>query len=306
MHHKHLPVLGLVLLCGPLLAQDEPALRAFFEGRTVRVKMDMPATKDGVDVNFRSNPAMDFKGYSQRIKNLGVSVRNGDSVMVTQVRVKGKNIEFQLGGGGYGTFGDDNGSVSLPMVTKSRRESDLERMVKEEGDRRRRESLERDLSRERDARRRAEDRRKLEEARLREVRRMEIHEKARMAGSRFNIWYPNNSLKESIPTPRELMETLEEFVDFSPMGGPQRPPLMSQQPQQPPQPSPQLTPRNDDKLKRGMSRAQVYEILGQPSEFKDTTEGQLSIRTERFLTPTESIEVDFLEGISIRYRTSSR
>ena len=135
---------------------------------------------------------------------------------------------------------------------------------------------------------------------------MAMHrKKARMANSRFNIWYPNNYLKESIPTPRELMETLEEFVDFSPMGGPQRPPTITQQPQ-PPQAPPQLTPRNGDKLKRGMSRAQVYEILGQPSEFKDTTEGQLSIRTERFLTPTESIEVDFLEGISIRYRTSSR
>lgn len=304
--HKPLFFAAMALFTGPLFGQSEPALRAFFEGKTVRVKMDLPATKDGVDVNFRSIPPVDFKAYSQRIKNAGVSVRNGDTIMVTQVRVKGRNIEFQMGGGGYGTFGDDSGSVSLPVITKSRRESDLERMVSEEGDRRRRESLERELSRIRADRQRAEERRRVEEARLREMRRMEIMEKARMAGSRFNIWYPNNYLKESIPTPRELMETLDEFVDFKPIAGQPQRPMMTEPPPPPAQSQLQFTPRSDDKLKRGMSRAQVYEILGQPTEFKDTNEGQLQIRTERFLTATEAIEVDFLEGITIRYRTTSR
>ena len=31
----------------------------FFEGKTVRVKIDMPATKDGVDINVRSAPFLD-------------------------------------------------------------------------------------------------------------------------------------------------------------------------------------------------------------------------------------------------------
>jgi hypothetical protein len=34
--------------------------------------------------------------------------------MITTVRVKKKNIEFQLGGGGYGVFGDDSGTVYVP------------------------------------------------------------------------------------------------------------------------------------------------------------------------------------------------
>lgn len=303
--HKSLIVLVLLPFTAPVHAQNEQVLRQFFEGKSVRVKMDMPATKDGVEVHFRSSPPVDFKSYSQKIKTHGVSLRNGDPVMVTQVRVKGKNIEFQLGGGGYGTFGDDTGTVSLPAITKSRRESDLEGMVRDEQDRRRKESLERELSRVRDDRRRAEDRRRVEEARLREMKRMEIFEKARNAGSRFNIWYPNNYLKESVPTPLELMETLAEYVDFSAMSG--RPGMsgISQQPP-PPQAPARLAVRPDERVKRGMTRAQIYDLLGQPTEFKDTAEGQLTIRTERFLTATESIEVDFLDGIAIKYRTSSR
>ena len=303
--HKSLIVLVLLPFTAPVHAQNEQVLRQFFEGKSVRVKMDMPATKDGVEVHFRSSPSVDFKSYSQKIKTHGVSLRNGDPVMVTQVRVKGKNIEFQLGGGGYGTFGDDTGTVSLPAITKSRRESDLEGMVRDEQDRRRKESLERELSRVRDDRRRAEDRRRVEEARLREMKRMEIFEKARNAGSRFNIWYPNNYLKESVPTPLELMETLAEYVDFSAMSGRPGMPGISQQPP-PPQAPARLAVRPDERVKRGMTRAQIYDLLGQPTEFKDTAEGQLTIRTERFLTATESIEVDFLDGIAIKYRTSSR
>lgn len=45
------PLLLMGLLAqSPLHAQSEDALAKFFEGRTVAVKMDMPANKDGVDV----------------------------------------------------------------------------------------------------------------------------------------------------------------------------------------------------------------------------------------------------------------
>jgi len=49
---------------------------------------------------------------------------------VTKVKVKDNLIEFQLGGGGYGTFGDDASShVSVPVAGKSVREKNLERDI---------------------------------------------------------------------------------------------------------------------------------------------------------------------------------
>ena len=48
-------------------------------------------------------------------------------------------IEFQLSGGGFGTFSDDSStSVSIPRVEKSSREKDLEKRIKDEDDSRRR------------------------------------------------------------------------------------------------------------------------------------------------------------------------
>ena len=39
-----------VIAAAPAQAQDEAALRSYFEGRRVTVKIDMPGTSDGVDV----------------------------------------------------------------------------------------------------------------------------------------------------------------------------------------------------------------------------------------------------------------
>ena len=137
----------LLMLCGagwlvaaPAAAQSEQQLRQAFEGRYVIVRMDMPATHKGVDLYPSREPAVDFSSYSARLREFGVSLREGDRVMVTAVRVKKRNIEFQLGGGGYGVFSDDSGSVYVPTESKSRREKDLEKEIRDErdSDRRRR------------------------------------------------------------------------------------------------------------------------------------------------------------------------
>ena len=130
----------ITMVCGmglwPALAsaQSELQLRQAFEGRYVIVRMDMPATHRGVDLYPEREPAVDFQSYSARLREFGVALREGDRVMVTAVRVKKKNIEFQLGGGGYGVFGDDSGSVYVPTESKSRREKDLEKYIKDERD----------------------------------------------------------------------------------------------------------------------------------------------------------------------------
>ncbi|MFN5581990.1 hypothetical protein [Gemmatimonas sp.] len=46
-----------------------------------------------------------------RIKEFGTALDVGQQVMVTKVVVKGdSHIEFQLGGGGFGTLSDDAGT----------------------------------------------------------------------------------------------------------------------------------------------------------------------------------------------------
>ena len=300
----------------PLAAQSEDALRRFFEGRTVRVKIDMPGTKDGMDVYWRQDPPTNMKTYGVRMRQYGPSLRQGDSVAVTMLRVKGKNIEFQLGGGGYGVAGDDSGSVSTPSaVPISNREIELEKQIDREGDRDRRDRMKRDLARLRDDRER-EDRRRRDRAReLEAIKKAEIAQLRMQAGSRINIWYPDRYLKESVPTPQELMQTLAEWVDFSPMmGGPsprESAPPPRQQTYSPDPPPPPPPPTNGNypppgRVTRGMSIDQVHAILGAPRKAQEGRQGDLATLTETWDHADERIEVVYVGGVVVKYSTTSR
>ena len=121
----------LMALAAPAFAQNEGALRTFFEGKRVTVKIDMPGTSDGIDVRADATRAIDYKRYGDRLKNYGTAIRAGESTVVTLVKVKKDLIEFQLGGGGFGTFGDDTStSVYIRPAEKSNREKELEKRVK--------------------------------------------------------------------------------------------------------------------------------------------------------------------------------
>lgn len=86
------------------------------------------------DYAERSQP-LNYSDYAKRIKRYGVGGRAGESVMVTKIKVKDGHIEFQLGGGGYGTIGDEREpSVYVPSAGKSRREKRLGDELKDERD----------------------------------------------------------------------------------------------------------------------------------------------------------------------------
>ena len=51
-------------------AQSEEQLRAFFEGRTVRIKLDMPGSQEGVDVWPARPQPIDFPRYATKLKQL--------------------------------------------------------------------------------------------------------------------------------------------------------------------------------------------------------------------------------------------
>lgn len=80
-----------------IFGQGENELKRYFEGRKIAVKIDMPATKDGINVYPERNQPLDFGRYSSLIKEYGIGVRDGDQIMITKIKVKDKHIEFQLG-----------------------------------------------------------------------------------------------------------------------------------------------------------------------------------------------------------------
>jgi hypothetical protein len=291
----------------PVAAQSEQQLRAAFEGKYVIVRMDMPATQKGVDMYPGREPAVDFKSYSDRIRTFGVALREGDRVLVTAVRIKKKNIEFQLAGGGYGVWGDDSGSVYVPTVYKSDREKDLEKRIKNENDSDRRRRMQRELD---DLRRERERENRDAEAQKRDLeaqKQSEIAQKRLGAGSRFNLWFDDERLENQAPNPRELQAMLSKVVAFEGedrRGGASMRPTANVAP--PPPPEPEEPAGSSADLKRGMSAGEVHEIMGKPARKKAGVQGDLKTLTEWYEEGDRVTEVVYVGGVVVRFSTSSK
>jgi hypothetical protein len=294
----------------PAAAQTEQQLRAAFEGHYIVVRMDMPASQKGVDIYPDREPAVDFSSYSDRIRQFGVALHEGDRVLVTAVRVKKKNIEFQLAGGGYGVFGDDSGSVYVPTVYKSDREKDLEKRIKDEHDADRRRRLQRELDdlrrdRERENRDRESEKRDLEAR-----KQSEIADKRLGAGSRFNVWFPDERLVAQAPTPRELQRMLGSVMAFDgddtrrPPAG--RPSAAAPAPAPLPPPPPPEPAGSAADLRRGMSAEEVHDLLGKPTRHKVGKQGELATLNEWYEEGDRVTEVVYVGGVVVRFSTSSK
>jgi hypothetical protein len=297
-----LPVCLVAVSCAPAYAQSEPELRDFFEGKSVVVKLDMPATQQGVDVFPDARRAIDFAEYSARVKATGVAIRSGESVLVTRVRVKDKLIEFQLAGGGFGTFGDDTStSVSVPSVAKSRRERDLERLVKDETDRDRKRRLQRELDDLRNEREREDGRNKAAAATAEEAKKARVATTRLHSGSRFNIRY-----QEGVPRglgPDGIMRALAEYVEF-PFATDRRPaPSRNTVVAQPElrEPGPAM-----GAIRKGMTMTEVEQSLGKPEKSSPRSEGTLRVVTAVYTRGDQLITADFVEGILVKYSIASK
>src|SRR5687768_12333716 len=289
----------------PAFAQGpgESDLRDFFEGKSVRVKMDMPATQAGIDVHPDARRAIDFTQYSARLKANGIAIRTGDSVLVTKVRVKDKLIEFQLAGGGYGTFGDDTtGSVYTPSTPKSNREKDLEKLVRSETDAGRKRSLQRELDDLKSRRAREDLRNQTAAAAASEAKKARIAETRLHSGSRFNIRYQNG-----VPSglgPDGVMRALAEYVEF-PFATDRRPSPASRD-SLAASPEPRTQPAGTGTIRKGMTLAEVEQSLGRPERTTDRMEGALKVVTSIYSRDDQRITAEFVEGVLIRYSISSR
>lgn len=280
---------AVVSIARPISAQDEAALKSRFEGKRVTVRIDMPGSADGVDVRGDGDRTMNMQRYRNDLRRYGTAIRAGDPVTVTLVKVKKDNIEFQLAGGGFGTFGDDTStSVNLPDVDKSNREKDLEKRVKAETDRDRKRELQRELDDLRSRRERENRRIAIERQRLEEQKRERIAEQRLRGGSRFNIRY-----EDRVPVgikPDDIVAALAEFVDFRGDLGADAP----------------RGPADITQLKKGLQRSEAERLFGRPVQSSERREGSITITTLTFVAGDQRIAADFVEDVLVRYTITSK
>lgn len=294
-----------ILSAGPAFAQGpgEAELKDFFEGKSVVVKLDMPATQEGIDVFPDARRAIDFAQYSARLKATGVAIRKGESVLVTKIRVKDKLIEFQLAGGGYGTFGDDTGSVYVPTAGKSKREKDLETLVRNETDRDRKRRLQNELDGLRNDRERDDLRNKAAAATAEEAKKARIATTRLHSGSRFNVRY-----QEGVPRglgADGVMRALAEYVEFP--FATDRGPSASDRGQIPPgQPAFSRPALGGGAIRKGMTMAEVEQSLGRPDKESQRNEGSLRVVTATYSRGDQLVTAEFVEGVLIKYSIASK
>ncbi|MGA3210332.1 MAG: hypothetical protein ABSD20_03440 [Terriglobales bacterium] len=101
-----------VLFCAAHAATSKEAqqsLNQLLLGKDVKSKLDMPAYKDGLDIEFVVKPGkdtddrgIDMKNLAKYLKDKGVGVERDEEVTITSVKVDSDRIELHLGGGGEG------------------------------------------------------------------------------------------------------------------------------------------------------------------------------------------------------------
>lgn len=292
-------------------AQAEQNLKQYFEGENVTLKIDMPATKDGVNIYPERAQPLNYGEYANRLKQHGTSLRRGDEIMITKVKVKDKHIEFQLGGGGYGTIGDDTDTgAHVESAGKSRHEKRVEEELKRENDPSRRRRLRDELDDLRRDREREDWRNQAIAADAAEEHRARIEQKALQGGSRFNIHF--SAIDSRVLTTEAVIVALKKYVDFSDVensdddvsyleAAAYRYPVDEFKPG-----VVQIGPRTTY-LKEGLTTQEVVRLLGKPSAVTERNEKDVVVTTYEFPRGEGRILIaDFEQGLLVRSRVESQ
>ncbi|NOT33869.1 MAG: hypothetical protein HOP12_06835 [Candidatus Eisenbacteria bacterium] len=281
---------GLAELDRTVLKLGESRLKSAFEGSQVTLKLDMPATSGGVDVSVGEPQPLDLGDYSHRLKQFGVALRSGSSVMVTKVKVNPKFIEFQLAGGGYGTLFDENSpNVDVESAEKTKRERDLEGWIRGEPNAERKREMQRELDDLRKGRHREDAANRARVAGAAEMQRALIAEKRLSGGSRFNLRYPNG-VPEAALTPDALRTALARWVRFG-----------DSEMTESDSAEPAAGSDGVGSLRKGMTIAQVERMLGRPERLESSEVDGLKRTTCVYSNREGTFEVVFVEGVLVRY-----
>jgi len=301
-------ILGWAALPCSSPAQSASDVQNYFQGKQVQLKIDMPGTQQGVDLRFDRGTPMDWKQYSSRLKKFGVAIPKDARSTVTTITVKKDMIEFQLDGGGFGTFGDDtNTTVEAKPAEKSNYEKQLERDIANTDDPDQKRQLQRDLARERDRRQRQDNANQRDAQIASQIKSQQVAQNRVQGGSRFNLRWSGSIPAEQL-TPEAVMKLLAPYVDFSnsPQAGPAGPPPIEQ-------PAANSVTSNADagsptgQLKRGMQMTDVTNLLGQGRQLSESVSPEgLKTQIFEYLPGDRRVEVTYVDGLVVRFSISSR
>jgi hypothetical protein len=297
MMRASLLLLAFVAVASPAAAQTEDQLRVFFEGKPVKVKIDMPGSDDGVDVYPGRTQTVDFPKHAGRLKQYGTALKRGDEVMITKIKVKKDLIEFQLGGGGYGTFMDDASSdVYVGSAAKTQREKNLDKEIEKETDAAKRKKLVEERDALRKEREREDARNRAEAEQAKQLKENNIRQRRLDGGSRFNIRY-ERTIPGAELSPEAVMNALAEYVDFAPMGGGLKASTSTPAAGAPSRPG---------ELRKGLTADEVDALLGRPESINQRNEGTLKVSTSTYRRSGQTVTAEFVEGVLIRFTIQSQ
>ena len=283
-------LLAFCLLADRASAQTESVLRQAFEGKVVVVKIDMPATSKGVDVYPLDPMAVDFREVAQRLKDNSTSLRIGQQVMVTKVLVKkNSHVEFQLGGGGYGTFGDntsDGSGLNSVNQGETRAEKALRDSIKHAPGPTKRKQFEKELASLREERERENARAEAEAKQAQSVMEANLRAKRAESGSRFNVRYRNGIPGDAL-TPDGLMRALAQYIDFGPASG-----VAS---------SGGGSGKAYASLRKGLLLDEVETLLGPAAMASETKEGTLTVLKRTYRKDGQKISASFVNEVLIDF-----
>ena len=274
---------ALIAIARPLHAQTEAVLRQAFEGKVVAVKIDMPATQRGVDVYPLDPMPIDFREVAQRLKDNSTALRIGQQVMVTKVVVKkNSHIEFQLGGGGYGTAGD-NTSTDVTVVSQgeTKAEKALRDSIKHAPGPTKRKQFEKELASLREERERENARADAEAKQAQSVMEANLRAKRAESGSRFNVRYRNGIPGDAL-TPDGLMRALGQYVDFGSTSSVASSGVVLS-------------------LRKGLLLDEVETLLGPAATASETKEGRLTVLNRTYKKDGQKVSASFVNGVLIDF-----
>ena len=293
-------MLAVTLFTLPLSAQKDPnSLEGYFTGKEVMLKIDMPGTQQGVDLRYNKDVPMNWKEYSNRLKSNGVAIPKGDTARVTAVVVKDDRIEFQLDGGGFGTFLDDtNTTVAAKTVDKSDYEKQLEKQIANTTDEDQKRSLQRDLDRERARRERQDANNRAAAQVASQIKAQQVADNRLRGGSRFNLRW-SGSIPADQKTPDAVMKLLADYVSFDGLQTAAVAPAAQNTAGDAAVPA-------TAQLKRGMKMDEVTNLFGQGKQLSESVSGDgLKTQDLQYATGDRRVEVTYVEGLVVRYSISS-
>ncbi|MBL0171734.1 MAG: hypothetical protein IPP90_13615 [Gemmatimonadaceae bacterium] len=286
-----LAMVALSLYASSAHAQNEAALRAAFEGKTLTVKVDMPATSKGIDLFPEESMPVNWREMADRMKDNGTALKMGQSIMITKVVVKkDSHIELQLGGGGYGTLGDymtNSSSVSANTESESKLERQLRDSVKSAATPAKKKQFEKELSNARTARERENSKAKAEAAQANEAREANLRIKRAESGSRFNIRYKHGIPADAL-TPAGVMQALSQYAEFS--GGSRSGASI-----------PAANANALAALKKGLSITEVEALLGPANTASEVKEGSISVMKRSYVYDGKKVLASFVSGVLVDY-----